>query len=231
MTRDELKIALIQAADPTMEAYQRKVVSDSHYPMYCIRMLVLRRLAKQCAKGELDTLLAEAAWESYEEVLVLGLAVAYEKIPLGDKLAKLWKLLPKIDSWGMTDSIVPTLRPQPQEARILWDFAVACLTQEAEYTRRFGIVIFLNHFLTAQWIPMVEEQVAAIQDDRYYVQMAQAWLLAEMAVTQPERVTRILKQGKLHLFVHNMTIRKMRESYRIPREQKQAAALLRRKEN
>ena len=230
MSHDELKNTLSRMADPTMEAYQRKVVSDSNYPMYCVRMPVLRKLAKQCAKGELDTLLADAAWESYEEVLVLGLAVAYEDVPLEDKLTKLWKLLPRLDSWAMTDSIVPTIRFQAGEAQSLWDFALRCLESNEEYIRRFGIVIFLNHFLTTQWIPMVEEQVAAIQDDRYYVQMARAWLLAEMAVTQPERVMRILKQGELDLFVHNMTIRKMRESYRISREQKQAAALLRRKE-
>ncbi|MGN0998309.1 MAG: DNA alkylation repair protein [Faecousia sp.] len=230
MTYDNLKTALRQAADPTLEAYQRRIISDSGYPMYCIRMPALRKLARECAKEDLDSILNAAAWDTYEEVLVLGLAVAYEKICIKEKLPKLWRVLPMLDSWAMTDSISPTIRPHPSEQQLLWDFAVRCLESDAQYTRRFGIVILLNHFMTEQWIPMAEQRVAEIYDERYYVQMAQAWLLAEMAVSQPERVFSLLEQRKLSLFVHNMTIRKMRESFRIPQEQKQRAAMLRRKE-
>lgn len=230
MTYDALKNALCQAADPTVQSYQRTIISDSNYPMHCIRMPVLRKLARQCAREGLDNLLANAQWQTYEEVLVLGLAVAYEKVPLGDKLEKLWIVLAKMDSWAMTDSVAPTIRFQPQEAQIVWDFALRCLESEAEYTRRFGIVILLNHFMTDSWIPLMEQQVTEIRDRRYYVQMAQSWLLAEMAVYQPERVLALLQQGKLDRFVHNMTIRKMRESFRISQEQKQTAQLLRRKE-
>lgn len=230
MTYDKLKTALTQAADPTMEAYQRKIISDSNYPMYCIRMPVLRKLAWECAKENLDALLNAAAWNTYEEVLVLGLAVAYEKISLEDKLPKLWRLLPKLDSWAMTDSISPTIRPQPSEAQLLWNFALRCMESDEQYIRRFGIVILLNHFMAEPWILPAEQKVAEIHDERYYVQMAQAWLFAEIAVSQPERVLSLLEQGELSVFVHNMTIRKMRESFRIPPEQKQMAALLRRKE-
>lgn len=230
MTYDELKNALTRMADPTMEVYQRKIISDSDYPMLCIRMPALRKLARQCAQGALDKLLHDAAWGTYEEVLVLGLAVAYEKVPLENRLEKLWNLLPKLDSWAMTDSIVPTIHFQPGEAQSLWDFALRCLESDGEYTRRFAVVIFLNHFMTDAWIPQVAQRVAEIHDERYYVQMAQAWLFAEMAVSRPELVSGLLEQGKLDLFVHNMTIRKMRESFRIPPELKQTAAGLRRKE-
>lgn len=43
-------------------------------------------------------------------------------------------------------------------------------------------------------------------------------------------VEQLLRNGQLDLFTHNMTIRKIRESYRISAEQKTAAAALKRKE-
>lgn len=60
--------------------------------------------------------------------------------------------------------------------------------------------------------------------------MARAWLLAEMAVHDPEWVFSILEDRVLDVFTHSMTIRKIRESFRITDDQKAAAAALRRKE-
>lgn len=56
------------------------------------------------------------------------------------------------------------------------------------------------------------------------------WLLAEMAAFDFPRAKKLLKTGKLDLFVHNKTISKIRDSCRISREQKAALRRLRRKE-
>lgn len=230
MNYDALKRALENASDPTLISYQLKIVSDSRYPMYYIRMPVLRKIAKKCAAKDVDKLLADAQYTYYEEVLVLGLAVAYETVPLQVKLTKLRQILPKFDSWAMTDCVVPTLRVQDRDKKALWDFAIRCLDDEAEYTRRFGIVIMLNYFLSPEWFSAVEERITALRDERYYVRMAAAWLLAEMAVHDSQRVISLLQQKKLDQFTHNMTIRKMRESFRISSNDKQVVAALRRKE-
>ena len=230
MTYEGLTAALRDLADPTLEAYQKKIVSDTGYPMFCIRMPALRKLAKRCAQQNLDNLLTQARWSSYEEVLAFGLAVAYEKVPLDRKLEKLWSILPRLDSWAMTDTIAPTLKVTDAERPVLWEFAGRCMDSPEEYILRFGIVLLLDHFLTGEWIPRVEKQVRAVSDERYYVQMAAAWLWAEMAVYEPERVIGLLQTGELDRFTHNMTIRKMRESYRISQNEKERALALRRKE-
>jgi hypothetical protein len=59
--------------------------------------------------------------------------------------------------------------------------------------------------------------------------MAVAWCFAEMAVDHYEIVEKVLETGGLSQFIHNKTIQKIRESYRIPREKKEAALRLRRK--
>lgn len=230
MDWEELAAALDAMADPTVARYQNTVISDTNYPMRFIRVPELRKLAKHAAKGDWRGLVRRGRYETYEEVLVIGLAVAYAKAPLADKLEELRLLLPHLDSWALTDSIVPTLKLKPNEREPAWDFAMECLKSPLEYTVRFGVVLLLDYFLTPEDLPRTAGALCAIRDERYYVRMAVAWCLAEIAVHDCERVENILKSGVLDDFVQNMTIRKMRESYRITPEQKAAAAALKRKE-
>ena len=231
MNHTQLIAALDTMADPTVAPYQNKIVSDTGYPMRCVRVPELRKLAKQAAKGDWRQLLADARWETYEEVLVIGLAIAYAKGTFQEKTDALTRLLPHLDSWALTDSIVPTLKLKPDEREQGWDFAMDCLKSDREYTIRFGIIMLLVYYLTPQDIKRTAKILTAIRDDRYYVRMAAAWCLAELGTHDYSLAEEILKAGVLDTFTHNMTIRKLRESYRITPEQKAAAAALRRKEN
>lgn len=229
MEYSEYMDALRQAAEPEYAAFQRKIVSDTAYPILGVRMPTLRKTAKAIAKADLRSFLSAAEFASYEEAMLCGLAIAYSAVPTAEKLDLLWKWLPKVDSWALTDSVVPTLDIRPEDRQQLWNLALRCLEGREVYTVRFGVVILLHVFLTPEHIPAVAQLLQALQDDRYYVQMAAAWCLAEMAVTDPKTVEAILKSGRLDRFTHNKTIQKMCDSYRITKEQKAAARLLRRK--
>ena len=230
MTYQELIAQLDTLSDPTVASYQNTIISDTSYPMRCIRMPVLRKLAQTVAREDWRTLLANARLDSYEEVMVMGLAVAYAKMPLADKLEALWHIIPRLDSWALTDCIVPTLKIKENEKELAWKLAMECLADEKEYTIRFGIILLLDYFLTPDRIPQTALCLTAIRDERYYVRMAIRWCLAEMSVHDYDRVENILKSGVLDTFTHNMTIRKVRESYRICAERKIAVAAFRRKE-
>ena len=216
---------LISLAELSFAQFQKRIVSDTRYPILGVRLPVLRRLARQGAQQWSG----ERPPGSFEQVLLAALTAAYAKVPLEEKLDRMRKLLPYFDSWAMTDSVVPTLKPMPEEFPSLWEFAMECIAGEGEYTVRFGVVILLDYFLTELYIPQVADCLCAIHDERYYVRMAVSWCLAEMSVQDYERVEAILKNRCLDTFTHNKTIQKMRESYRITNEQKAAVQLLRRK--
>ena len=74
------------------------------------------------------------------------------------------------------------------------------------------------------------ELVAVQQSDKYYVNMARAWILAELAVQQEALTFALLESGRLDAFTHNKTISKMCDSYRIPEASKDRARALRRRE-
>ena len=229
MTHGEMMKALRSAADPAYAAYQKKIICDTDYPMLFVRMPDLRKIVK-AAKDDWKVLAEACLFSCYEEVMAVCLAVAGAKAPLPERLSVLRPLLDRMDSWGLTDSIVPTLGVRPDERPAAWEFAQGCIRSDLEYVRRFGIVMLLHYFLIPGYVEDVVEAIVSVCDSRYYVRMACAWTLAEMAVNDPRRVMGVLAEGKLDRFVHNMTIRKIRESLRISKDVKAEAAAYIRKE-
>ncbi len=202
------------------------VITDTRLPIYGIPMTPLRKMAKTVPVEVLQ----QAQWDSYEEVLVLGLAVAYGKLPFEKKLPYIRQVLPHLDSWAHTDSIVPTLKLKEADQPSAWAFALECLESDREYTIRFGVIMLMDYFLDGDKLPQTLALLQKIRDERYYVRMAVAWCLAEAAVKQLQPVLDILRRGSLDVFTHNKTIQKMRESYRIDADTKAAIRLLKRKE-
>lgn len=229
MTHGEMMEALRAASDPGYAAYQRKVICDTAYPLLFVRMPDLRKIVK-AAEKDWRALAETCAFSSYEEVMAVALAVAGADAPLSERLFVLGPLVDRLDSWGLTDSIVPALGVRPDERPVAWEFAMGCIGSHRMYVRRFGIVMLLNFFLVFEYVEEVESVIVSLCDSGYYVQMACAWLLAEMAVRDPHRVMGVLAGGKLDPFVHKMTIRKIGDSLRISKDVKAEAAALRRKE-
>ncbi len=215
---------------PGVKYYENKVITDTHLPIYGIPMGTMRRQAKLLAKEDWACIWQQARWESYEEVLLLGLTLAYAKEPFSEKLPYIRQLLPHLDSWAHTDSIVPTLKIKAGERQLAWDFAMECLGSDREYSIRFGIIMLLDYFIDDAWVFDTLAALSQIRDERYYVRMAVSWCLAEIAVMHPTLVEGLLQSNALDLFTHNKTIQKMRESYRISPEQKAAVQLLKRKD-
>jgi hypothetical protein len=70
--------------------------------------------------------------------------------------------------------------------------------------------------------------VCDVRSEYYYVKMMQAWFFATALSKQYDTTIKILKEKKLSPWVHNKTIQKANESYRITKEQKQELKLLKR---
>ena len=69
--------------------------------------------------------------------------------------------------------------------------------------------------------------VAAVSSEEYYVQMMIAWYFATALAKQYDAVIPYLEQNCLNPWVHNKTIGKAVESYRISPEQKEYLRTLR----
>lgn len=103
------------------------------------------------------------------------------------------------------------------------DFDVA-LRYARQYTisddpfiRRWGYVLFISKLCRGR----SEELFSLMHNDRHYsVQMAQAWLIAELSVCEPDAVSAWMPKNGLGYAINGKAIQKICDSYRISEDWK-----------
>ena len=88
------------------------------------------------------------------------------------------------------------------------------------YTKRFAIGVLLTHYLDDSFKEEYLEMVSSIQSEEYYINMMIAWYFATALAKQWSATIKYLEDKKLSVWVHNKTIQKAVESYRVNDEQK-----------
>lgn len=96
------------------------------------------------------------------------------------------------------------------------------------FTRRWGYVLFLSGLQkevihTRQILDLMKD------DPEYYVQMAEAWVICDLAVYNPEETIRFLENSDLQYNILGKAIQKMVDSFRISPEDKHYVKILRSK--
>ncbi len=204
---------------------------STRYPMLGVRLPLLRKLAREITAGDWRRFLAEVCNETYEETMLEGMVLAGAKCPLEEKLTYTAKYISKPDCWALTDSVVPTYRFRTAELPQVQAFFIPYLGSEREFEVRFALIVLLDYFLREPYAEWTAETVQKVYSNKYYVNMARAWILAELAVNRKDLTFALLESQTLDVFTHNKTISKMCDSRRIAEEEKARARLLRRKED
>lgn len=135
--------------------------------------------------------------------------------------------LPYIDNWATCDMMNPkVLKKEPE--RLLEQVKVWMKAKET-YVVRFAMGCLMNYYLEENFTTECADLVAEVQSEEYYIQMMQAWYFATALAKQYDAVLPYLLEHRLSMWVHNKTIQKAVESYRITTEQKDYLKTLKRK--
>lgn len=86
----------------------------------------------------------------------------------------------------------------------------------------------MSFFLDEDFSPELLELPAAVISEEYYINMMLAWFYATALAKQWDESIIYLEKHKLTEWVHQKTIQKARESYRISAEQKEYLKSLKR---
>ena len=117
--------------------------------------------------------------------------------------------------WWHTDQLIGFVSELDFETAL--GYAGEYVRSEDPYIRRWGYVLFISKLgrqRAEELLPLTHN------DDHYSVQMAQAWLIAELAVFQPEYVHQWLTACRLDYRVTGKAVQKICDSYRIADEWK-----------
>lgn len=130
-----------------------------------------------------------------------------------------------LNDWWHVDQLVQFIR-QPVDFDYAYEKAKEYCQSPLTFLRRWGYVLFLLRF------PRTEVNVTKIlllmkDDPEYYVQMAEAWILAELSAKQFELVYDFIKTSGLKYSILGKAIQKICDSFKITPEQKQRVKELR----
>ena len=184
-----------------------------------VRMPALRALAKELKGTELAADFMAALPHKYYEENNLHAALIGHIRDFQPCLTALERFLPYVDNWATCDMMNPRALAKDKAALLerirLW------LQSGHTYTVRFGMEMLMNHFLEEDFREEYLALVASVQSEEYYVRMMQAWYFATALAKQYEAAVTYLEQRRLGAWVHNKTIQKARESFRVSQEQKE----------
>ena len=147
------------------------------------------------------------------------------------RLSYIERFIPRIDNWAICDTFCGDLKfaDKEENRQLVWNFLQPYLSDEREFFVRFGTVLLLSHCVDEEHIDSVLRLMEGVRHEGYYAKMAVAWTLSVCYVKFPEKTEKILRTGSLDNFTQNKTIQKIRESYRVSKEDKQRLNLLKRK--
>ena len=178
-----------------------------------VRTPILRKLAKEMIKdGSYKEFIKDLPHYYYEENTLHSCILSLYK-DLDDLVKELDIFLPYIDNWATCD----LLRPKAFEKdldRIL-DKVKEWINTEDVYSIRFGIVILLSFYLDNDFTNEINDIVLTINNDDYYVKMAQAWYFSYALIKQYDFTIDIFESNRLDKWIHNKSIQKAIESYRV----------------
>lgn len=200
-----------------------------------VRVPVMRKIAKEFVTSatpvELDKFLNKLPHKYFEENQVHLFVVERIK-DRAECLHRIERFLPYINNWAVCDGKSPKALLK-DESHFL-ERIQAWLKSSEPYTVRFGVNMLMNFFLDARfdvrhlkWIAAIDENLfddagrAECPTDRYYVQMVIAWYFATALAKQWDATFPYIKGRKLSPWIHNKSIQKACESYRITDTQKQ----------
>lgn len=183
-----------------------------------VRVPDIRKLCKEIK----DTPLAECFINSlphkfYEENNLHACLIG-EITDFDNAIKKVEEFLPYINNWATCDML--SVKAFKTNRQRLLPFIEKWLKSGATYTVRFGVKMLMDHFLDDEFDEKYLKMVASVKSDEYYVNMMCAWYFATALAKQYDATIPYIEKGNLPRFVHNKTISKAADSYRIDKKLK-----------
>ena len=220
----DIKAALFELRDEKYKQFSASLIPTvDPDTVIGVRVPLLRKLAKELRDNANEFL--SVLPHGYFEENNLHAFIISEISDFDECIAQVERFLPYVDNWATCDGLRPKCFGKSRDK--LLTHISAWLCSDKPYTVRFGIEMLMLHYLDEDFDPAMLECVSAIRSDEYYVNMMIAWYFATALAKQWNETVVYLQKRILPAWVHNKTIQKATESYRLSAEKKQYLKSLR----
>lgn len=218
---------LISISEEEYKKFNSKIIFTK-YEMLGIRLPKLRKIVKDISKKDYKWLLNMSGNTYYEEVMIYLLVVASLK-STSELMLYFDKALCLIDNWALCDSFCSSLKIVEKNKDYFLKIIDKLLKSTEIYNIRVGFVLFLNFYVSEEYLDLIFNYLNNIKSTEYYINMAKAWLLCEVFIKYQDSGLKYLENNNLDSFTINKAISKIRDSYRVSKEIKDKILIYRRK--
>ena len=207
------KKLLFDSADNKNMEFAKKVFNTS-YKIVGLMTPTLKRIIQEHYKDE-DLNLSDFELGEYQEIDIAYLVIALKRAKTyKEQMEFLKNNLYFVKGWAVTDVLNQYLKKATfAEYFPFFEHFAKC---KNTYEVRFAYIGMLKHYDS----PDIEKIVPFLRyNEEYMIMMAEAWLLATIAIKNSDFVYGLLKNMD-DVVLRNKTISKMNDSFRISKEDK-----------
>ena len=211
---------LFSLKDIKYKDFNKSIILNSKYEMIGIRLPIMRDIAKKISKTKIEDFLKYSNNKYYEEIMIQGFVISHIKDE--EKFYKYFKNhITKIDNWSLCDSFCSSIKIVRKYENKYFNEAINLSLNKEEFISRIGLVIILNHFINKDNLDEIYNTLNKINSDKFYINMAEAWLICELYINYPNETLEFIKSNKLNKFTQNKAINKIHDSYRVSKDEKE----------
>ena len=208
MTYKELEKYLEENGNKEFAEFS-KTISNSEYLVFGVKNPVLRQIVKEHVKDE-ELVLDDFKTGKYLEIDFIYFGLGLSRIKsIDEQLEFLKQNIKKAKSWAITDTASTFLKKLTFDK--YWSFFLSLVKSPFTYDRRMAYVLGLK---LAKDKKILDVTKYIKKDDEYMVMMAEAWLLATVAIYYPDEIYEYLLKCD-DIALKRKTISKMVDSFRI----------------
>ena len=216
---NKIQERLFSLQDKKYQEMQYKIIPNiDKETIIGVRTPELRSLAKEIIKEDYQSFLNNLPHKYFDENQLHAFIISEIK-DYKECINYINKFLPYADNWATCDQMSPKIFKK--NTNILIDNIKEWLKSKETYTIRFGIGTLMQYYLDDNFKPEYLEMISKIRSEEYYVNMMISWYYATALAKQYESTIPYIENKKLDIWVHNKTIQKAIESYRITDKQKE----------
>lgn len=189
-------------------------------PLIGVRTPILKQIAKKISRGDYQSFIKHNQHHYYEEIVIHGLILGNIKTDFENLLVLLEEFLPYNQNWAINDIVCAGLKQFRKNQEIGFSWILKLLQSGEPWTIRFGLILLLDYYINDHYIDKVLQLASKSYINFYYVYMAVAWLLSICYIKYPKKTIILLQNNTLNDWIHNKTISKIRDSYRVSQNEK-----------
>lgn len=213
----EFQETLMALGNPSKRDWATSLLK-TELPVLCITTAVMKDITNKIFKGNYLSFLDLMIWEYYENTAINGMLIS--KIKDFDTFKKYLDIYSsRADNWATCDLLTFHIKGNEEK---YYNLTLEYINSELPFRRRIGMYILFYFVDDDKYINKIFDLLNRFEnEDHYYVNMMNSWLLSECFIKQREKTLVYLNNNELNKFTLNKGIQKCRESRRVSLEDKE----------